>query len=196
MAIDRLSDEEIELAMRPYSVPFAYIYYNNSRQITMISPIKYDNLEFLEVPFERAKDFLDGKKDPSKYDLEYFKTGIAVVTKADIAIRKNIIYEILTIELVSEKDITIIHNSKESCWEIVLTHTAVDMLEKQHINSLMKFYVTEKSKPHLLITTIDVKSSELFTRKYVKFVSEIEHNLDSVSLYTYPSFTSYGLMKI
>jgi hypothetical protein len=195
MTIEKLTDAEIEIAMKPYSLPFAYIYYNDDGQVTMISPIKYDHLKYLEVPFERAKDFLAGKKDSSKYDLEYFKTGISVVVKNESLIRKNIIYEIPVVEAIGDNDLTIVHNNANKCWEIVLTRNAIDLLEKQNVNSLIKFYLTEKSKPHLLITTIDVKGSELFTRKYIKFVSEIEQDLDAVSVYTYPDFASYGLIK-
>lgn len=192
--MDCLTEEELKLAQAPYIPPkFAYIYYNSNREIIMISPIKYDNLDYLEVEFNRAKDFLDGKKDSARYDLEYFKSGIRVEKKKDQDIRKNLYYQIPTIKQVNECDITLIHNNEY--WEIIANSDVIDVLERRNLNSSLKFYVTHKAKPHLLLSTIELKGIDILSKKIVPFKNKEEADFDNISVYVYPEFDSYGLMK-
>jgi hypothetical protein len=59
----------------------------------------------------------------------------------------------------------------------------------------MKFYVTSKSNPSLLVTTLEIKGLDLLSKKAINFSSEEERNLNSISIYVYPEFDSYGLLK-
>jgi len=175
--MDCLTEEELKLAQAQYQVPkFAYIYYNDRRQITMISPIKYDNLDYLEVVFDRAKDFLQGKKDFARYDLEYFKSGSVVQQLKEQKIRKSLIHS-------------------KTFWEINLSADAIDSLQRKNLNSSMKFYITKKFKPAYLIKILEIKGLDLLSKKRINFTTEEEYNLDNLSVYVYPEFDSYGLMN-
>lgn len=192
--MDCLTEEELKLAQAPYEVPkFAYIYYNDRKEITMISPIKYDNLEYLEVVFDRAKDFLLGKKDFARYDLEYFKSGSKTTKIQEQKIRKSVIYELPKVKNKNSCDVTLVHS--KSFWEVHLSAEAVDTLQRKNLNSLMKFYVTRKSKPQLLITTLEIKGLDLLSKKHINFSTEEETNLENISVYVYPDFDSYGLLN-
>jgi len=191
-----LTEEELLLAKQRYIPPtHAYIYYNDNRKVVSISPIKYDHevTNFIEVPFIRALDFLEGKKDPARYDLEYFKTGKEKLLDTKKVLRKNLIFQIPEINTLAE--VTFVHNIKNKRWEVSLTNSAIDELEKMNLNTVLKFYVTVKSRPQLLIRTIDIKGTELITKKFINFSTEYELNLDKISLYTYPEFNSYGVKK-
>ncbi len=192
--MDYLTEEELRIAQRPYEVPkFAYIYYNDQKEITMISPIKYDNLDYLEVVFDRAKDFLLGKKDFARYDLEYFKSGTLAKTTIEQKIRKSVIYEIPNVDSKNKCDITLIHSADH--WKVHLSSESIDVLQRRNLNSSMKFYVTSKSNPSLLVTTLEIKGLDLLSKKAINFSSEEEQNLNSISIYVYPEFDSYGLLK-
>lgn len=190
--MDALTEEELFLANQKYVPPeFAYIYYNDNRKILAISPEKNESLNFLEVPFSRAKDFLDGKKDPARYDLEYFKTGKEQILDTKKILRKNLIFQIPKISTLA--DVTFVHNVINKRWEVTLTSSAIDELEKMNLNTVLKFYVTVRSKPQLLIRTMEIKGAELITKKFVNFESDHELDLDKISLYTYPELNSYGV---
>lgn len=190
--MDTLTEEEIIKASEPYCPPqFAYIYYDLSEKIISISPLKYDNLDFLEVPFNRAKDFLEGKKDSARYDLEYFKSGKEKPLIEKTVIRKNLIYEVPKTDSFSE--VNIIHDNLKERWEFSLSKSAIDSLEKKNLNSMIRFYVTERAKPQHLYTTIEIKGAELITKKIVQFENSWEKDFNSLSLYTYPEFNSYGM---
>jgi hypothetical protein len=192
--MDCLTEEELKLAQAQYQVPkFAYIYYNDRRQITMISPIKYDNLDYLEVVFDRAKDFLQGKKDFARYDLEYFKSGSVVQQLKEQKIRKSLMYEIPSVDSKNKCDITLIHS--KTFWEINLSADAIDSLQRKNLNSSMKFYITKKFKPAYLIKILEIKGLDLLSKKRINFTTEEEYNLDNLSVYVYPEFDSYGLMN-
>ncbi len=192
--MDYLTEEELRIAQRPYEVPkFAYIYYNDQKEIIMISPIKYDNLDYLEVAFDRAKDFLLGKKDFARYDLEYFKSGTLAKTAIEQKIRKSVIYEIPNVDSKNKCDITLIHSADH--WKVHLSSESIDVLQRRNLNSSMKFYVTSKSNPSLLVTTLEIKGLDLLSKKAINFSREEERNLNSISIYVYPEFDSYGLLK-
>ncbi len=192
--MDCLTEEELKLAQAPYEVPkFAYIYYNNRNEITMISPIKYDNLDYLEVVFDRAKDFLSGKKDFARYDLEYFKSGLTIQKSEEQKIRKSLIYEIPKVSSKNKCDVVLV--PLENSWQIILSPDAIDTLQRKNLNSSMKFFVTEKQKPSFLITTLEIKGLDLLSKKTINFSTEQEKNLDNISVYVYPEFDSYGLLN-
>lgn len=192
--MDYLTEEEIKIAQTPYQVPkFAYIYYNDRREITSISPIKYDNLDYLEVTFDRAKDFLQGKKDFARYDLEYFRSNTDKVVNTTQRIRKSIIHEIPTVDTKNICDVTLIHNKDH--WQIDLSSKVIDALQRQNLNSSIKFFVTKKSNPNFLINSLEIKAIDLLSKKTIKFSSKEEMFLDNISVYTYPEFDSYGLLK-
>ncbi len=190
--IDKLSEQEIIQALTPFVPPSsAFVYYDEMGGINMISPRKYNDLQFIEVPFERVRDFLEGKKDYTRYDLEYFKTGAVKIIENANTIRKNLIYEIQLTD--NSNQVNVFHN-KES-WEFLLSNDAIDALERTNLNSTIKFYVTIRSKPQLLITTIEIKKIDLLTKKIVNFIFDEEKDLNKISLYTFPEFDSYGLIK-
>ncbi len=190
--IDRLTDQELLEALTTFVPPtVAYVYYNDANNIVMISPRKYDDQQFIEVPFERVSDFLEGKKDFDRYDLEYFKTGSVKVVENKNFIRKRLIYEIKESQNLNQ--VNVFYGSDS--WEFVLSNDAVNILEKSNMNSLMRFFVTIKSKPQLLIRTIEIKRSDLVSRTGVNFVFDEEKDLRKISLYTFPEFDSYGLIK-
>lgn len=192
--MDCLTEEELKIAQTPYQVPkFAYIYYNDRREITSISPIKYDNLDYLEVAFDRAKDFLQGKKDFARYDLDYFRSSTDKIANTTQRIRKSIIHEIPTVDTKNICDVTIIHNKDH--WKIELSSKVIDALQRQNLNSSIKFFVTKKSTPNFLINILEIKGIDLLSKKTLKFSSKEELSLDNFSVYTYPEFDSYGLLK-
>lgn len=190
--MDVLTEEEIIRASKPYIPPqFAYIYYDTSGAIYSISPLKHDHLDFLEVPFERARPFLEGKKDSARYDLEYFKIGKEKPIVEKSVIRKHLIYEVPRTGDFSE--VNILHNILKERWEFSLSKSAMESLERKNLNSIIRFYITQRAKPQHLYSTIEIRGAELITKKIIQFENSWEKDFNQLSLYTFPEFNSYGV---
>ena len=91
---NELTKEELEQALAvSYIHPNMYVYYNAYGNITSISNVKQTDMEHLEVPEVKLVDFLSGKKDFSRYKIDYFKFNRENTKhEVDVDTSQNLIY--------------------------------------------------------------------------------------------------------
>ena len=167
-----------------------YVYYNDYGNITSISNVKQTDIEYLEVPETKLVDFLSGKKDFSRYKIDYFKFNREnTKSEIDVDTSQNLIY---IIPLVSDysKDITIVFNKQELSWSFVLSDNAKNIVSQYSLDKVYSFYVTKNKDPQFLLDSIHVTGTGLLDNVSMP----VSAGLTSISLVTSRHFKSYGLL--
>jgi Uri superfamily endonuclease len=195
--MDKLTLEEIQQANGVSNISsHMYVWHDADGTITGISNYAYDGA-YLEVAKTRLVDFLNGKKDYYRYKIDYFKFDQALQTKdKTVEIASALIYELPHVESIGLVDCTIVHNSSLQHWEFVLTDYAKGMLLQINPSTIFEFYLTQLKDPHFLYGTVTIDAMQLLNENKVEFKSEIENNIDSISISTYGYFKSYGLLVL
>jgi hypothetical protein len=188
---NELTKEELDQALAvSYIHPNMYVYYNAYGNITSISNVKQIDAEHLEVPETKLVDFLSGKKDFSRYKIDYFKFNREnIKQEADIDTSQNLIYIIPVVNDYS-KDVTIVLNKRELSWSFVLSNNAKTTVSQYSLDKVYSFYVTKNKDPQFLLDSIHVTGTELLNDISVP----LTERLTNVSLVTSRHFKSYGLL--
>jgi hypothetical protein len=188
---DELTKEELDQALAvSYIHPNMYVYYNDYGNITSISNVKQTDTEYLEVPEAKLIDFLSGKKDFSRYKIDYFKFNREnIKQEADIDTSQNLIYIVPLVDDYS-KDVTIILNKQKLFWSFVLSNNAKNTVSQYSLDKVYSFYVTKNKDPQFLLDSIHVTGTELLNDISIP----LTEGLTNVSLVTSRHFKSYGLL--
>jgi len=195
--MDTLTLKEILEAESVSAIPSTmYVWHDDSGTITGISNLKSDGL-YLEVPKARLVDFLSGKKDYCRYNIEYFKFDTALQIKDETTkISSALIYEIPRVTEERQADCTIVHNKEQKCWEVLLTDAAKVELSKINPSTVFYFYLTAIKDPHYLYKVISVQTSDILDGKVLNFKSKFEIDIDAYNISTFGYFKSYGLLLV
>jgi hypothetical protein len=195
--MDTLTLQEILQAEAVSMIPKTmYVWHDEAGTITGISNIPSTG-EYLEVPKSRLHDFLSGKKDYCRYNIDYFKFDNALQTKDEsIKISSALIYEIPRVTDKGVVDFTIIHNKKQKRWQILLSDDAKDMISKINPSTTFDFYLTATKDPHYLLKTITVPVSNMKDGNKLQFEASLEEDADSFTISTFGYFKSYGLLVV
>lgn len=195
--MDKLSVKEIIAAEAVSVIPSTmYVWYDDLGTITGISNLTGDG-SYLEVPKVRLTNFLSGKKDYCRYNIDYFKFDDALQIKDDRPkISSSLIYEIPRVTELDQADCTIIHNKEQKCWEVVLTDQGKIELSKINPSTAFYFYLTAIKDPHYLYNEISVHASDLLEGGVLRFRSNFEENVDAYTIATFAYFKSYGLLAV
>jgi hypothetical protein len=195
--MDTLTLEEILQAEAVSAIPKTmYVWHDDTGTITGISNSPNDG-GYLEVPKSRLKDFLSGKKDYCRYNIDYFKFDNALTTKDEIVkVSSTLVYEIPRVTDKGVADFTIIHNKKQKRWQILLSDSAKDMISKINPSTTFDFYLTKIKDPHYLFKTITIKVSDIKNGNKLHFKSDFEEDVDAFSISTFGYFKSYGLLVV
>ena len=195
--MDTLTLKEILEAESVSAIPSTmYVWYDDSGTITGISNLKSDG-PYLQVPKARLVDFLSGKKDYCRYNIEYFKFDTALQIKDETTkISSALIYEIPRVTELGHADCTIIHNRELQHWELVLSDSAKALLSQINPNTIFEFHLTSVKDPHFLYKTILLKVPNMLAAKPLGFKSEIEQDINLFSISTFGYFKSYGLLVV
>lgn len=195
--MDKLTLEEIAQAeLLSVVSKTMYVWHDTAGAITGISNYPSDT-GYLEVPKARLRDFLSGKKDYSRYNVDYFKFDEALDIKDKIVgISNSLIYEIPRVTELGLVDCTIIHNTELQHWELNLTDTAKAMLTQINPNTIFEFHLTSVKDPHFLYKTISLITSHMLEAKPLGFKSEIEKDVSNFTISTFGYFKSYGLLLV
>lgn len=195
--MDKLTLEEIAQAKSLSVVSKTmYVWHDANGVITGISNYPSDS-GYLEVPKTRLRDFLSGKKDYSRYNIDYFKFDEALDIKDKIVgISNTLIYEIPRVDSLGLVDCTIIHNSELQHWELSLSDAAKALLTQINPNTVFEFHLTSVKDPHFLYKTIGLIASHMLEAKPLGFKSNIEKDIDAFTISTFGYFKSYGLLVV
>ena len=188
---DELTKEELDQALAvSYIHPNMYVYYNDYGNITSISNVKQTDTEYLEVPEAKLIDFLSGKKDFSRYKIDYFKFNREnIKQEADIDTSQNLIYIVPLVDDYS-KDVTIILNKQKLFWSFVLSNNAKNTVSQYSLDKVYSFYVTKNKDPQFLLDSMHVTGTELLDNISIPLTT----GLTNISLVTSRHFKSYGLL--
>jgi len=188
---NELTKEELEQALAvSYIHPNMYVYYNAYGNITSISNVKHTDMEHLEVPEVKLVDFLSGKKDFSRYKIDYFKFNREnTKQEVDVDTSQNLIYIVPVVSDCS-KDVTIVFNKQELFWSFILSDNAKNTVSQYSLDKVYSFYVTKNKDPQFLLDSIHVTGTELLDNVSIPLTAE----LTNISLVTSRHFKSYGLL--
>jgi hypothetical protein len=195
--IDKLTKQELKDVEEISKIdPNMYLYHNNLGEITALSNIKPEAGDYLEVPKEKLVDFLSGKKNISRYKIDYFKFKDKDNTpsKGNVFIPKDLIYTIPFIKKEDSVDVLVTHSKREELWYFSLSDNAKALVQSQNLDKTYQFFVIKDEDLNFLISTIEIRGSDLLSDKSVPFSAPIEKHVYNVSIVTTKDFESYGLL--
>jgi hypothetical protein len=191
------SDEtEIILGGQVYNT--FYVHYDSEGKVHSVSNTPSDNLSNFEIDINLIQNFVEGKKDSTKFDIEYFyniSKGLIVDSEdRELAIKSETLLYTIPNAFSSSDEIVVEHDAKNSQW-IVTARKGID--EKLTIISSMSLFVCKKDDPHFLYTQYSITPRELIDNiLYLPFKTEIEKDFNSVMITTLKKFNSYSLKEV
>lgn len=175
-----------------------YVYFDNDGEILSISNQNKTDGSYIEVDMDQVINLITGKEVLSNYVVMFDP-----VTKQNVIRHRfieeelqfdinNQIYKVPTEEL-ARPDFTLQQDIKNKRWNFILDNLLQENLKKQTVrfSSKLNFSITSKNDPHNLYQyfTIDL---ETLTENYsIPFVSEIELDIDQISVYTTKRLETY-----
>ena len=170
-----------------------YICFDQSGSIVKISRDADDALENLLVDFEEVRMFAEGKETLRDFKVEYdflekkyLLKHVTIFNESDN--KQYFVYEIPKTELPS-KEITIIQNNKDKCWELHLDKDFKKYLDSQKISidpTTQVYSVTKLYDPNILHKVLK------FDNTYkIPFDSKFEFDNLNISVYTIRKFSDY-----
>jgi len=182
----------------PY-VPKYYIHYDKKTGIIRsVSPEKLiTDKHSIEISFEEFKLFLDGTRLPQDYAVIHDKNEVTIA-QVNNPLQgftfKNKSVEIITDAPTKNTELTTTWNKIDSSWNFSLSKIAKDKTTTD-VTSHTIFFVTLEDDFNFLIRTIIIKIKDLVdnTSVTIPFESNIEKNIDKISLSSKTYFHSYGL---
>lgn len=190
---DELTLEQLaDIKQLSYIHPNMYVYYNDFGNILSISNVKDSAKNYIEVPEEKLLDFLLGKKDYSRYKIDYFKFSYSDNLKDEISVdvSNNLVYMIPVVTDQSTKDLTVIFSKQDKTWQFNLNNTGKETVYQNPLDKVYSFFLVKDRDPHFLIETLQVTGSELINGVNIQcnYLPKIP------SLSTMKQFNSYGLI--
>lgn len=186
---DRLSEEELAKARQPFAVNFMYVHYDDNGYVVAISNSKSLSNRYYEVPPKRVEPFMLGKRDFTGLKYDYFKFDDGPLNVNAKAINTDILYMIPN-DFLNDPDLTVVINKVKKQVKFLLTDSAKKEIFSRNLMDTYKFYFTKKNNYHFLYDTIILTGEKLSSNSYFA----IQNLPDEFSLYTIPTFNSYGVI--
>ena len=182
-----------------------YAYYDKISKVLLAitNEVHPEYTDFLEVDFDTYERLVSGKEKFSDYLLghvkEEEKTVLKLMPKLEHAYHfKNTMLEIIVDDVTKNTDLIVEWNNVNKEWNFFLSQEGKSRLAQRTTDSKILFFVILESDYNFLIRTIDINSNDLVTKYCVgiPFTTDIETQLDKISIATKLIFESYGLRKI
>lgn len=159
-----------------------FVYHDEEGNITSITNEKRSTGEYIEAEESEIADFLNGSKDFTKFKIQSLTSGTKQIKLASDS--SALVYKDFYIVNNSDgqEQVSIIHNSKNLCWEIKLNDTA-QMVD-------FNFYICRKENLNFLIREIKVPAKKIFLEP---FEYNIEQKVDQLIILTKKIHKSYGI---
>jgi hypothetical protein len=175
-----------------------YVYFDTDGEILSISNQNKTEGSYIKVDVDQVINLITGKEVLSNYVVMFDP-----VTKQNVIRHRfieeelqfdinNQIYKVPT-EIPARPDFTLQQDVKNKRWNFILDSLLQENLKKQTVrfSSKLNFSITSKNDPHNLYQyfTIDL---ETLTENYsIPFVSEIELDINQISVYTTKRLETY-----
>jgi hypothetical protein len=172
-----------------------FVHYDQEGNVHLLSNIKNEEYKIFEIDLFLIDDFLKGKKDCKKYNIEYFynlSKGLITDEKDNIEYSKPL-FQIVPIVDTYDNNITIEHDLVNKKWTVSADDDALDKLD---VLPGLSFYVSKKNDPHFLYRSFTVNSEELQQGPIdCDFTTDLELDLTSISVSTLKRFEKYGVKE-
>ena len=185
-----------------------YVYFDeDTGEIQQIGTACDSEYRFITVGSDDVKGIMSGKEKMSDYSVFYHALRDDYVFQKKEILKNNEIeystfYEvperIVSVESdVTDEDILIIQNLKESHWKIKIGHNAADKLLSD-FNYNISFSVTEKHDPNIFFNKLTVDSKSCVTKGFeiLPFHYSFEKDGDDISIFTAKLFDKYIYEKV
>lgn len=180
-----------------------YLHYDKKTgAITSVSNEKTENDKYsCEVPFSEYKLFVEGFKKIEDHIITYAKgisgkTELSVVKITDSLYEfKNKSFEWINKPPKKNTELIVGWNKNNKQWEFTLSSDAKTRLVDDLVNPHTIFFIMLKDDFDFLVRSIIFKVDDLITKETIRipFTSEIENQIDKISISTKLFFHSYGL---
>lgn len=175
-----------------------FVYYDDQGTVHLISNVKSQEFNNLEIDINLINSFMIGKKYYGDYDIEHFynisKGHIVDNEDVEKIIKSETLLFHIEYSSLSSNEIIIEHNEKERKWKF---YARPGLDEKLNILSRTEFFVCKKDDPHFLYATYSFEPKRLLEGLLeFDFKTDLELNVDNISLVTVKKFNSYGLKVI
>ena len=174
-----------------------YVQYDDTGQVHYVNNFQDPVLKNFEIDLELVNDFLaNGTKDCKKYKINYFfNLSKGVIEHESEEQDKQTTFPVVISRTASyNNEITLDHNLQENKWTIYVRQ---DLIEQLEISSNFVFFICKRDDPHYLYSTMIVEPANLKTGKFdIFFTTEVEKDINNISIVPIRSFKSYGLKEI
>ena len=172
-----------------------FVHYDQEGNVHQLSNIKDEQYKIFEIDLFLIDDFLKGKKDCKKYNIEYFynlSKGVITHEQDNIEYSKPL-FQILPLVDSYDNNITVEHDMINKQWTVFADEDALDKLS---VLPGLSFYVSKKNDPHFLYRSFTVSSEELEQGPVIcEFSTDNELDLTSISIATLKRFEKYGVTE-
>jgi len=187
-------DEHILRYGKAYSTLF--IHYDDEGFCHLISNTKSSVYKNFEIDLFLVEEYITGKKSCAAHNIEYFfnlSKGI-ILNESEAVPYSRILFQVIPIiNQTVDSDVTICHHINEKEWIVSVDEK---IKEKLDIIPGLTFYVCKKNDPHFLYRQFTITSDQLKNESVkVKFTSDIEENLDVISIASIKRFSKYGVKE-
>lgn len=175
-----------------------YVHYDSEGKVHSVSNTPSNDISNFEIDINLIQNFVEGKKDFTKFDIEYFyniSKGLIIDNEdRELAIKSETLLYTVPKSFTSSDEIIIEHDAKNLQW-IITARKGID--EKLTIISSISLFVCKKDNPHFLYMHHSIAPRELIDNiLYLPFKTEIEKDFNSVMLTTLKKFNSYSLKEV
>lgn len=185
--------------------PQYYVYYEHKTgRIIAITNEKSDSYETgIEVSFDDVEKLLNGEQDVGDYKVGYRdssdKSTLEILTKDYFYLDYN--FKNRSFEWIDEIDVAdciVEWNKLTKSWVFFLDKDFKKTYNNNILETQLTFFVTLATDFDFLIRTIGIRMEDLINLDKVEipFSSNIESNIDKISIGTKIVFKTYGLRKI
>jgi hypothetical protein len=172
-----------------------YVHYDNEGNVHLLSNVKEDNFKIFEIDLFLIDDFINGKKDFRKYNIEYFynlSKGITISENDTVEYSKPL-FQILPLTYHDNDNVLLEHNAIDQKWTV---HFNEEALEKLEVLPPITFYICKKDDPHYLYRYFTININNIVDGKIdYNFESNYEQNLNQISVTTLKRFPNYGIKE-
>jgi hypothetical protein len=172
-----------------------YVHYDNEGTVHLLSNVKEDKYKVFEIDLFLIDDFINGKKDFRKYNIEYFynlSKGIRISENDTVEYSKPL-FQILPLTYNVNDTVILEHNTIDHKWTVYFDEEA---LEKLEVLPPITFYICKKDDPHYLYRYFTVDASNIIDGKIdYSFETNYEENLGQISVATLKRFPNYGIKE-
>jgi hypothetical protein len=174
-----------------------FVQYNENGDVLLVSNVKDPAFSNFEISIDLIPNFITGKKDCRKYNIDYFfKIAEGLLTDDEeysSLVKLDLLpYEIPNIinEIV---DVLVEHDTLNKCWNII---TPLYNREKLEVVSQIPLFVCKKNCPHILYAAYYPSADKLIAGAVtIPFQTDKELELNDVSVMTIKKFKSYGIKE-